>query len=84
MNAPEFSAAASLYKLTKMPGLTAEASLYQVGSFYQMTSAAGSHGNGKSVVPQAPIILDGFCIGNGRYCCFKVNGKWWCGRSSQA
>jgi hypothetical protein len=69
--------------MNQMPGFTAEASLYQSSSFHQMTRDVVSHGSGKGVIPQARIILDGFCIGNGSYCCFKVNGKWWCGRSSQ-
>jgi hypothetical protein len=46
-----------------------------------MTGDVVSHGSGKKIIPQAPIILDGFCIGNGSYCCFKINGRWWCGKA---
>jgi hypothetical protein len=70
--------------MNKMPGFTAEVSLYQSRWCYSMTGDVVSHGSGKKIIPQAPIILDGFCIGNGSYCCFKINGRWWCGKSTQA
>jgi hypothetical protein len=66
-----------------MLGFTAESSLSQSSWCYSMTGDVVSHGrSGKKIIPQAPIILDGF--GNGRYCCFKINGRWWCGTSTQA
>jgi hypothetical protein len=58
-----------------MPGFTAEVSLYQSSWSYSVTGEVVSHESGKNIIPQAPIILDGFCIGNGRYCCFKINGR---------
>ena len=74
--------------MNEMPGFTAEVSLYQsrwcYSWCYSMTGDVVSHGSGKKIIPQAPIILDGFCIGNGSYCCFKINGRWWCGKSTQA
>lgn len=70
--------------MNKLPGFTAEVSLYQSRWCYSMTGDVVSHGSAKKIIPQAPIILDGFCIGNGSYCCFKINGKWWCGKSTQA
>ncbi len=70
--------------IMQMPGFTAEESLTELSNYYAMTSEVGNHGNHNRVIPQAPIILDGFCIGGGRYCCFKINGRWWCGASAQA
>jgi hypothetical protein len=64
-----------------MPGFTAEASLKQTTSRYKMTEDSRKPKSGKVVVPQARI-LDGFCIGNGSYCCFRgLDGKWSCGRT---
>ena len=66
-----------------MPGFTAEESLHELSDYYAVIGEVGNHGNDNRVIPQAPIILDGFCIGGGRYCCFKINGRWWCGTSTQ-
>ena len=65
----------------KMPGFTAEASLYRTSSRYNMTEDSSKLPSGEGIVPQARI-LDGFCIGNGSYCCFRgPGGKWTCGRT---
>ncbi len=62
-----------------IPGFTAEASLEQTTSRHQMTTDSRKSQYGR-VIPQAKIILDGFCIGNGRFCCFRgPDGKWTCG-----
>lgn len=63
-----------------VPGFSAEASLYPASQPYVVTDAPVEPRS--SVIPQARIILDGFCIGNGRYCCFRgSDGKWSCGRT---
>lgn len=69
-----------------LPGFTAEASLCQAKDRYYAAEASSDLRNGQRIIiPQARIILDGFCIGNGSYCCFRdANGKWWCGRSQSA
>lgn len=65
-----------------IPGFTAEASLDQSDNDYMMTAASSEWSSRDQVVPQKPIILDGFCIGNGSYCCFRgPDGKWSCGRT---
>ena len=66
----------------KLPGFTAEASLF---SLQQKTATHSSTERQRDVViPQARVI-EGFCIRNGSYCCFKdANGKWTCGRTLQA
>jgi len=74
------------FRKMKMPGFTAEASLHQTSNRYDAAEDSSHLRNGQSIIiPQARIILDGFCIGNGSYCCFRdANGKWWCGRSQSA
>ena len=65
----------------KMPGFTAEASLDETSTQYNMTKDSSRLQSGKAIVPQARI-LDGLCIGNGSYCCFRgPDGKWTCGRT---
>ena len=66
----------------KMPGFTAEASLVKTQP--KTASIRATSGKRDSVIPQARI-LEGFCIGNGSYCCFKgPDGKWVCAKSLQA
>jgi hypothetical protein len=63
------------------PGFTAEASLHHTNDRYNRTEDSRKPESGKVIVPQARI-LDGFCIGNGSYCCFRgPDGKWTCGRT---
>ena len=65
----------------KLPGFTAEAALAQSSNLYGITDR-NSERRPRAVIPQAPRILDGFCIGNGSYCCFRgPDGKWTCARS---
>lgn len=65
----------------KMPGFTAEASLDQTSNRYIMAEDSENPRSSEGVIPQARI-LDGFCIGNGSYCCFRgPDGKWTCGRT---
>jgi len=64
-----------------IPGFTAEASLHQSNSHYNRTEDSSNLRKGEGIVPQARI-LDGFCIGNGSYCCFRgPDGRWSCGRT---
>lgn len=64
-----------------LPGFTAEASLDQTSNRYIMAEPSDDRGNRDQIIPQARI-LDGFCIGNGSYCCFRgPDGKWSCGRT---
>lgn len=74
----------SAMSLMNLPGFTAEESLHELRDCYVMIGEVAGYGGHDEIVPQAPIVLDGFCIGNGRYCCFKINGRWWCGASTQA
>jgi hypothetical protein len=65
-----------------IPGFTAEASLDRTSNRYIRAEPASDQGNREGIIPQARIILDGFCIGNGSYCCFRgPDGKWSCGRT---
>ena len=65
----------------KIPGFTAEASLEKAGNQYLVAEPARDRWEHDQVIPQARI-LDGFCIGNGSYCCFRgPDGKWSCGRT---
>jgi hypothetical protein len=65
----------------KIPGFTAEASLYKTRKTYNSADAARRLAKADGIIPQARI-LDGFCIGNGSYCCFRgPDGKWSCGRT---
>ena len=64
-----------------MPGFCAEVSLYPPPCRYRLTGDSSRLQSGKAIIPQARI-LDGFCIGNGSYCCFRgPDGKWSCGRT---
>jgi hypothetical protein len=64
-----------------IPGFTAESSLHETNSRYNRTEVSSNLVKGEGIVPQARI-LDGFCIGNGSYCCFRgPDGKWSCGRT---
>ena len=67
-----------------MAGFTADASLGQAKSRYHTPMQTIAQRNGVRIIPQARII-DGFCIGNGSYCCFRdSNGKWTCGKTQPA
>ena len=60
-----------------IPGFTAEASLDQTRNRYIMAEPSSKRGSREEIIPQARI-LDGFCIGNGSYCCFRgSDGKWY-------
>lgn len=64
-----------------IPGFTAEASLEKTGNHYIVARQSTEGKNREGIIPQARI-LDGFCIGNGSYCCFRgPDGKWSCGRT---
>jgi hypothetical protein len=65
-----------------MPQFTAEASLYQTTNRYDAAEDSSHLRDGqRTIIPQARV-LDGFCIGNGSYCCFRgPDGKWSCGRT---
>lgn len=68
-----------------MPGFTAEASLYQAKNHYDAAEDVNQFGNGQRIIIPQARILDGFCIRNGSYCCFRdANGKWTCGRTQSA
>ncbi|MCM3900742.1 MAG: hypothetical protein ND866_03470 [Pyrinomonadaceae bacterium] len=68
-----------------MPGFTAEASLYQTSNRYDEEEDSSQLRNGRRIIIPQARILDGFCIGNGSYCCFRdANGKWMCGRTQSA
>jgi hypothetical protein len=63
-----------------MPGFTAEASLSKSSGVYLISDRSSERP--RAVIPQAPRVLDGFCIGNGSYCCFRgPDGKWTSARS---
>ena len=68
----------------RMPGFHAEASLRQTEYRYRMEAAHGRREGDGNVIPQAPRILDCFCLPSMRFCCCRNNGKWVCGASSQA
>lgn len=66
----------------KLPGFTAVASLVRLQQ--KMSKHSSNVRRRDLVIPQARVI-EGFCIRNGSYRCFKgANGKWTCGRTLQA
>jgi hypothetical protein len=68
-----------------LPGFTAEASLNQTKNRYDAAEDLSQLQNGRRIIIPQARILDGFCIRNGSYCCFRdANGKWACGRTQSA
>jgi hypothetical protein len=64
-----------------IPGFTAEASLHRSSSRYALAHHSVDRADREGISPQAKI-LDGFCIGNGSYCCFRgPDRRWSCGRT---
>ncbi|HKB68933.1 MAG TPA: hypothetical protein VKC61_24040 [Pyrinomonadaceae bacterium] len=67
-----------------LPGFTAEESLYETNLYETAEVLSQFRNDQRIIIPQARI-LDGFCIGNGSYCCFRdANGKWTCGKTQSA
>jgi hypothetical protein len=66
---------------TKLPGFTADASLYKTPGPYKSTEDSRRPAQVEEIIPQARV-LEGFCFRNGTYCCFKnPDGTWSCGRT---
>lgn len=68
-----------------LPGFTAEASLGETKDRYHASEASSVLRDSQRMIIPQRRVLDGFCIGNGSYCCFRgADGKWMCGRSQSA
>jgi hypothetical protein len=67
--------------LPGIPGFTAEASLYRTPGNFNSAEDPTRFALREAILPQARV-LEGFCLRNGTYCCFKnPDGTWTCSRT---
>ena len=67
--------------LPGIPGFTAEASLSRTPGNFNSAKDPTRFALREAILPQARV-LEGFCLRNGTYCCFKnPDGTWTCSRT---